>query len=105
MTWLGDPANEALACLLNAQGAKAQSSRLGVEITKAGRTPEEIAKLLSDLGSRPTPTVDQLLANAENLTRQKWDWLLSPALLRTTYASLNLDLQEAAVWLRRLPAA
>ena len=105
LTWLGDPANEALACLLNAQGAKAQSSRLGVEITKAGRTPEEIAKLLSDLGSRPTPTVDQLLANAENLTRQKWDWLLSPALLRTTYASLNLDLQEAAVWLRRLPAA
>ncbi len=105
LTWLGDSANEALACLVTAQGAKAQSSRLGVEITKSGRTPDEVLKLVTDLGSQPTPSVDQLLAKAENLTRQKWDWLLSPALLRTTYASLNLDLQEAAGWLKRLAAS
>jgi len=102
LTWLGDSANEALACLLNAQGVKTQSSRLGVEITKSGRTLEEVMKLVIDLGLQPTPSVDQLLANAENLTRQKWDWLLSPALLRNTYASLNLDLHEAAAWLSRL---
>jgi ATP-dependent Lhr-like helicase len=89
---------------LNAQGAKAQSSRLGVEIAKAGRTPEEIVKLLAAIAAQPMPTVDQLLSEAENLKRQKWDYLLSPALLRATYASLNLDLEEALVWLRHVSA-
>jgi ATP-dependent helicase Lhr and Lhr-like helicase len=39
------------------------------------------------------------LANVGNLARQKWDGLLSPRLLRISYASLNLDLGEAMEWL------
>ncbi|GAB3319405.1 hypothetical protein GCM10027564_31660 [Luteimonas notoginsengisoli] len=36
------------------------------------------------------------------MARQKWDELLSPKLLRETYANSNLDLDEARVWLAQL---
>jgi len=38
--------------------------------------------------------------DASNLAREKWDWTLSPALLRISFASLNLDLPEAIAWIR-----
>jgi ATP-dependent Lhr-like helicase len=41
-----------------------------------------------------------LLADVKNLQREKWDWALPDALLRKTYASLNLDLVEALAWTR-----
>lgn len=101
LTWLGDPANEAIACLLMARGIRAAAGRLGVEIQRADRSLEDIEDLLADIGLDDAPTVDELLADAGNLTRQKWDELLSPKLLRETYASSNLDLDEAQAWLAR----
>ena len=100
LTWLGDPANEAIACLLMSRGVHASTGRLGVEIQRAGRSLEMIEGLLADIGLRPAPPVDELLATAGNLVRQKWDGLLSPHLLRHSYASSNLDLDEAVTWLR-----
>ncbi|TQU32652.1 hypothetical protein, partial [Xanthomonas perforans] len=48
----------------------------------------------------PTPSIEVLLAGAKNLASQKWDSLLSPHLLQVSYASSNLDLDEAMGWLR-----
>jgi ATP-dependent helicase Lhr and Lhr-like helicase len=100
LTWLGDSANEAIACLLMSRDVQAFTGRLGVEIQRGGRSLEEIEDLLADIGSEPATPVDELLANARNLARQKWDGLLSPRLLRQTYASSNLNVDEAVAWLR-----
>lgn len=100
LTWLGDSANEAIVCLLAARGLQASVGRLGVEIRRAGREPGEIEAVLVDIGAQPAPPIDNLLAKANNLARQKWDTLLSPHLLHETYASSNLALEEAVEWLR-----
>ena len=100
LSWLGDAANEAIACLLIARGLQAFPGRLGVEIQRAGRSLEELEDLLADIGSEPAPPIDELLAKATNLAREKWDWLLSPQLLHETYASSNLNISEAFEWLR-----
>jgi len=99
MTWLGDAANEAIACLVMSRGIRAYSGRLGVEITKAGKSLDEIENALADIASEPAPTLGVLLAQAENLAREKWDYLLSPNLLHITYASSNLNIEEGLGWL------
>ncbi len=99
LTWLGDSANEALACILMARGFKAAAGRLGVEITKADKTMDDIEDGLADAALDQLPPMDELLEKAGNLARQKWDGLLSPRLLRMSYASLNLDAGEAKAWL------
>jgi ATP-dependent Lhr-like helicase len=100
LTWLGDSANEAIACLMMSRGLQATTGRLGVEIQRAGRSLEEIEDLLIDIGSEDAPSIDELLEKASNLARQKWDGLLSARLLRESYASSNLDISEALTWLR-----
>lgn len=100
LTWLGDAANEAIACLLMSRGVHAFTGRLGVEIQRTGRSLEELEDLLADIGSEPAPALDELLTKATNLMRQKWDELLSPRLLQESYASSNLELEEAILWLR-----
>lgn len=99
LTWLGDAANEGLACMLLAQGLHAVPARLGVEVTKGPLSLEELTRRVLNLGQADTPPLDVLLHDVSNLRRQKWDWALPPDLLRTTYASLNLDLGEAQGWL------
>jgi ATP-dependent Lhr-like helicase len=99
LTWLGDSANEALACIMMTQGFKAASVRLGIEVTKAERTMDDIRNGLADAAMNPPPSMEALVARAGNLARQKWDGLLSPRLLRTSYASLNLAMDEAMIWL------
>lgn len=101
LTWLGDAANEAIACLLLCRSITATPSRLGVEITLGGRSLDELAEILTDIGMDGIPSLDVLLANSRNLQRQKWDWALPPSLLRISYASLNLELDEAIAWLAR----
>ncbi|WP_267225822.1 DEAD/DEAH box helicase [Dyella silvae] len=99
LTWLGDAANEALACRLSAAGLPSALAPLGVEVTKGDLRTEVIIERVMALAHEAMPGVDDLLAEAKNLQRQKWDWALPPKLLRATYASLNLDLDEAQGWL------
>lgn len=102
LTWLGDSANEAIACLLNAQGFTSQAGRLGVEISKGARCLDDVIKVLGRAGKMPLPSPETLLHSANNLVTQKWDGLLPPRLLRRSYASLKLDLEEATEWLARV---
>lgn len=105
LTWLGDAANEALACLLHRRGFKASAAGPGVEVMKGQHTAEDILDVLYDAGVDDTPPLDMLLADVKNLQREKWDWALPDRLLRKAYASLYLDLDEALGWVRALPGA
>ncbi len=103
-TWLGDSGNEALACLLMRRKMKATPVELGVELSRENLAGADLLALLGDIAHTPLPDVDTLLSDVSNLQREKWDWALSPALLRASYASLNLDLQEAKDWLGSVTA-
>jgi ATP-dependent Lhr-like helicase len=104
LTWLGDSTNEALAALLQQRHYLAVATGPGVEVTKAGRTVDEILALLKEVGSVPAPSLEEMLTGAKNLLRQKWDWALPEPLLLRTYASLNLDVDEALLWARSVAA-
>jgi ATP-dependent helicase Lhr and Lhr-like helicase len=99
LTWLGDAANEAIACILRQRGLTAHVAGPGVEVLKAQRTAEEILAAVLDAAIEQLPELDVLLEDAKNLQREKWDWALPDRLLRKGYASLYLDLDEATQWL------
>lgn len=102
LTWLGDAANEAIACLLQRRGFVASAAGPGVEVTKGKYTTDDILDTLLDAGIDDTPSLEMVLANVKNLQREKWDWALPPRLLRKAYASLFLDFDEALNWIRSL---
>lgn len=102
LTWLGDAANEALACLLQASGIAATAGGPSVEIPKRPHSAEEIVDALLEIGASPAPSLEYLLGDAKNLPREKWDWSLPDSLLRKTYASFQLDIDEALTWARGL---
>lgn len=102
MTWLGDGANEAIACLLTHRGFIATAAGPGVEVHKGSRSAQEILKVLAELGINQLPPLEILLTNAKNLQREKWDWALPDNLIRKAYASLYLELDEALRWVRAL---
>lgn len=102
LTWLGDAANEGLACLLMRRGFIATASGPGVEIMKGKHTTEDIMDTLIDTGFDDPPSLDLLLSDVSNLQREKWDWALPDNLLRRTYASLYINLDEALAWTREV---
>lgn len=99
MTWLGDAANEAIACMLIRRGFVAAPSGPGVEVVKGDQSTQDILDALADAAVDDVPPLDMLLADVKNLAREKWDWALPDALLRKAYASLYLDLEEGREWL------
>ena len=99
VTWLGDAANEALACLLNHHQCKAHAFGFCVEIEKGSRNTAEFTQFLATLVTQPLPPLDTLLKEVKNLQHEKWDWALPDELLRKSYASLYLDMTEAVAWL------
>ena len=105
LTWLGDAANEALACLFQRRGFAAAAGGPGVEVRKGQHAVEDIVDVLYDAAVDDTPPLNVLLADVQNLQREKWDWALPDGLLQKAYASLYLDLDEALQWVRQLPDA
>jgi ATP-dependent helicase Lhr and Lhr-like helicase len=101
LTWLGDAANEALACLLRQHGLAATASGPGVEI-QIGEGTRSIYWALEAIALNPAPDLDVLLSDVKNLQLEKWDWALPDALLRRAYASHNLDIEKALEWSRAL---
>lgn len=102
LTWLGDAANEALACFLQRRGFTASAGGPGVEVLKGKSTTEDIVDALMDAAVDEAPPLDLLLAEVKNLQREKWDWALPENLLRKAYASLYLNIEEALLWARGL---
>lgn len=102
LTWLGDAANEAVSCLLILRGFVASPAGPGVEVRKGERSIEEVLDALFDSAMDDPPTLDMLLWDIKNLQREKWDWVLPDGLLRRSYASLYLDLDEALQWAKRI---
>lgn len=102
LTWLGDNSNEALCCLLASQGIVAMASGPTIEIPKKALSTKQILSVLTEASLSEVPSFDLLLSKASNLQRAKWDWALSPSLLRKSYASLYLNLPEALEWTSRL---
>ena len=100
LTWLGDAANEALACLFLRRGFTAMAAGPGVEVHKKSGGIDEVLDALSDFAVEDVPELDVLLADVKNLAREKWDWALPDALLRKAYASQYLDLTKAAEWVK-----
>jgi len=100
LTWLGDAANEAISSLLIRRGFVAVPSGPGVEVIKGDRSTQDVLDALTDAAVDDTPPLDMLLADVQNLAREKWDWALPDTLLRKAYASLYLDLDEATAWTR-----
>lgn len=101
LTWLGDPANEAIACLLRFRGLTAMPSGPGVEVQKEQHNVQHILNALIDASGR-LPTPEELLQDASNLCREKWDWALPEPLLRRSYVQSQLALDEAAEWALKL---
>ena len=102
LTWLGDAANEAIACLLRCQGFAAMPAGIGIDVLKGRHTTENILGALVEISLKEAPPLDILFADAHNLKREKWDWALPDSLLRKSYASLYLDFEEAFIWLGKL---
>lgn len=100
LTWLGDAANEAIACLFMRRGYVAVPNGPGVEVVKGEHSTQDILDALSDFAVDEVPSVETLLTDVKNLEREKWDWALPGGLLRRAYASLNLDLDEGLNWVR-----
>jgi len=103
LTWLGDATNQAVACLLQRRGFNSSPAGPGVEVLKGDHSTEDILDALIDAGIDEPPPLDDLLADVKNLQREKWDWALPDQLLRRSYASLHLNLEEALTWTRTLP--
>jgi ATP-dependent Lhr-like helicase len=103
LTWLGDAANEALACLLIRRGYVATAAGPGVEVRKGTNSLHDIMDALGDAAVDEPPPLDILLSDVQNLRREKWDWALPDGLLRKAYASQYLDLDEALEWAKAVP--
>ncbi|MCX8505588.1 MAG: DEAD/DEAH box helicase [Alphaproteobacteria bacterium] len=100
LTWLGDDANEAILCLLASRGVQAALAGPFIAVQKSQELAEDgLIQLLSTIASAPQPPTSQLLADAKNLQREKWDWAASREGLEISYASQFLDLDEAYQWL------
>ena len=81
-TWRGDRVNEAVAIMLKRVGFSANISGPAIEVI--GVSADRIKSMmdfLGDLADGPKPTSNELLLDAKNLQREKWDWALPENLL------------------------
>jgi ATP-dependent Lhr-like helicase len=92
ISWLGDHANDALRLLLNHIGLSCDNAGLAIEID-ASLSRTQAA--LEDVGRLDAGDIDSILANVENMLREKWDWALPKSLLMKSFASISLDISTA----------
>ncbi|MGE8174698.1 DEAD/DEAH box helicase [Pseudomonas fluorescens] len=98
ISWLGDHANDALRLLLNHVGLSCDNAGLAIEIDASlSRTHAA----LEVVGRLDAGDLDSILANVENMLREKWDWALPESLLMKSFASISLDISTAIVFAQR----
>lgn len=98
-TWQGDWVNDALAILLTHSGLASENSGLVIEVEGDRASLEGKLHEIDGLDDIDVSTV---LANVQNLVQEKWDWVLPPALLMQSYATMQLDLGGAKAMALRL---
>jgi ATP-dependent Lhr-like helicase len=100
LTWLGDSANEAIACLLSRRGMTAWIAGPGVEVFGKKHEMDDVVAALAGAAAEEPPPLSAMLDGATNLLREKWDWALPQPLLQKAYGSLYLNIEEALTWAR-----
>lgn len=92
LTWKGDWVNDALVLLLESRGFR--STNLGLAVSVEGETNKTLDALY-DIANLNNEDATELLADAKNLAKEKWDWALPPIILRKSFASSWLDIHGA----------
>ncbi|VEF10864.1 DEAD/DEAH box helicase [Pseudomonas fluorescens] len=92
ISWLGDFANDALRLLLNHVGLSCECAGLAIEVDA---NIHQTLAALKDVGDLDANNLDSILADVENMLREKWDWALPDALLMKSFASISLDISTA----------
>ena len=102
ISWLGDYANDALRLLLNHVGLSCDNAGLAIEVdADIHRT----LTALKDVGDLDASDLDSILADVENMLREKWDWALPESLLMKSFASISLDISTAINFAQSLTLA
>ncbi|MOA27786.1 hypothetical protein D3C78_1486830 [compost metagenome] len=91
-TWQGDWTNDALAILLTHTGLPSENAGLVIEVEGGRASLESSLREIADWDGIDESTV---LADVQNMVREKWDWVLPPTLLMQSYARAQLDLDGA----------
>ena len=92
VSWLGDHANDALCLLLNHVGVSCETE--GLLISTQADTGE-MMQALEQVAALDASDLKNLLADVENMSREKWDWALPESLLMKSFASTSLDIEAA----------
>jgi len=92
-TWYGDWVNDTLALMLGRKGIKASNE--GICLVAFHAEQDHLAHLLYDIAHDDPPTPEELAEPIQNKVREKWDWLLTDALLCKSFASEVLDVPGA----------
>lgn len=100
LTWRGDWVNDALALLLARY--RLVASNEGLLINVSGARKERVLDALDEIGELESLDPVELLADAKNVLREKWDWALPDEIVRRSFASLCLDLEGARETARQL---
>lgn len=103
LTWRGDWANDALALLLTMRGLRASNEGLVVRVSSG--TQERVIEVLEAIAKLEKLDPVELLADAKNIIREKWDWVLPFTMGQQSFASLCLDLIGAREAARQLVAS
>lgn len=94
LTWKGDWINDALVLMFEAQDFR--STNLGIAVSVEGET-DKILDALYGIANLKHADAAELLKDAKNLIREKWDWALPPIVLRKSFASSWLDFHGASL--------
>ena len=99
LPWSGDWCHNALVLLLEWRGLRATNDGLSVTVKCED---DQFISAIAEIRGLAELSPEELLANAVNLQREKWDWALPADLLAKSYASLHLDFEAARDWLLAL---
>jgi ATP-dependent Lhr-like helicase len=93
LTWRGDWVNDALVLLLARSGL--HSCNEGMLVTITGTSKSRVLDALEEIAGAENASPDYLLADAKNILREKWDWVMPDSMARRSFASLCLDIAGA----------
>lgn len=91
--WCGDQIQDALVALLTNEGQQAENNGICIKVKNSNR--ETVKSSLKIIASKICPSANEII-NRKNVTDiEKWDWVLPDDLFLASYASRELDLDEA----------